>query len=123
MNPLPMRMRERIVELYDAGVKTKQIARAMGTCPSATRRIRQNLRERGTLEPKQAAGGHAGGLTAEVEAKLRERVRAEPGVTRQGVKDALGLPVDVRTVGRWLSKLGITLKKSRSTPGSRTART
>lgn len=114
-----MRMRERIIELYGQGRRTKQIAEALGVGRSAARRIRQNLRERGTLEPRKGKTGYASGLTPEVERRLRELLAAEPGATRQTLRDRLGVAVDVRTVGRWLATLGIVLKKSRSTPPSR----
>jgi transposase len=123
MEPLPMRMRERIVAMYAEGKSTKQIAAAMGTCRSGTRRVRQYLRERGTLEPKTGKTGYAGALTPEVERRMRDLVAAEPGVTRQTLRDRLGVTVDVRTVGRWLAKAGLVLKKSRSAPPSRTAPT
>lgn len=123
MEPIPLRMRERIVALYEQNKPTKQIAEAMGTCRSGTRRIRQYLRERGTLEPRKSKTGYASGLTPEVEQRLRELVAAEPGVTRQTLRDRLGVTVDVRTVGRWLGKLGLVLKKSRSAPPSRTVPT
>jgi len=109
-----MRMRERIVAMYAEGQSTRQIAAAMGTCRSGTRRIRQCLRERGTLEPRNGKTGYAGGLTTEVERRLRELVAAEPGVTRQTPRDRLGVTVDVRTVGRWLAKVGLALKKTRT---------
>ena len=118
-----MRMRERIVEMYAEGKSTKQIAAAMGTCRSGTRRVRQYLRERGTLEPRTGKTGYAGGLTPEVERRMRALVAAEPGVTRQTLRDRLGVTVDVRTVGRWLAKAGLVLKKSRPAPPSRTAPT
>lgn len=118
-----MRMRERIVAMYAEGRSTKQIAEAMGTCRSGTRRVRQYLRERGTLEPKAGKTGYAGGLTPAVERRMRDLVAAEPGVTRQALRDRLGVTVDVRTVGRWLAKAGLALKKSRSAPPSRTAPT
>lgn len=121
MEPIPLRMRERIVALYEQNKRTKEIAELMGTCRSGTRRIRQYQRERGTLEPKKSKTGYASGLTAEVEQRLRELVAAEPGATRQVLRDRLGVSVDVRTVGRWLAKLGLVLKKSRSGPRSRTA--
>lgn len=106
-----MRMRVRIIELYEQNKPTREIAAALGTCRSGTRRIRQQLRERGTLEPKKAKTGYASGLTPSVEQRLRELLAAEPGVTRQMLRDRLGVSVDVRTVGRWLAKLGIVLKK------------
>jgi len=104
-------MRERIVALYQQQVPTKQISELMGTCRSATRRIRQQLAERGTLEPLRPSGGYASGLTEEMAARLRERVSQEPGSTRQQLRDHLGLSVDVRTPGRWLAKLQLVLKK------------
>lgn len=119
MNPIPRRMRERIVALYQQQVPTKQISEQMGTCRSATRRVRQQLAERGTLEPRTPSGGYASGLTDEVAARLRERVASEPGSTRQQLRDHLGLSVDVRTLGRWLAKLDLVLKKSRSSPRNR----
>ena len=95
----------------------------MGTCRSGTRRIRQYLRECGTLQPKKSKTGYASGLTPAVQQRLRELVAAEPGATRQVLRDRLGLTVDVRTIGRWLAKLGLVLKKSRSAPPSRTVPT
>lgn len=116
-------MRERIIALYEQGVPTKRIADGLGTSRSGTRRIRQNLRERGTLEPAKAKNGYASGLTPEVQKRLRALVVAEPGATRHALRDRLGVGVDVRTVGRWLAKLGLVLKKSRSAPPSRTGLT
>jgi transposase len=123
MEPIPIRMRERIVALYEQNKPTREIAELMGTCRSGTRRIRQYLRERGTLEPKQGKRGYASGLTPEIQQRLRELVAAEPGVTRARLRDRLGVTVDVRTVGRWLARLGLVLKKRRSAPPNKTVPT
>jgi len=116
-------MRERIIALYEQNAPTAEIAGKMGTCRSGTRRIRQLFRERGTLQPLPPTGGYPSGLTDDMAARLRERVSEEPGSTRQQLKDHLGVTVDVRTVGRWLKELGIVLKKSRSSPQSRSVPT
>jgi len=116
-------MRKQIIAMYARQIPTKQVAEALGTCRSGTRRIRQQFAERGTLEPLKATGGYASGLTEEVAARLREHVAGAPGSTRQQLRDHLGLSVDVRTIGRWLAKLGIVLKKSRSSPPSRSVPT
>ena len=123
MDPLPRRMRERIVALYAQGVPTKRIAEGLGTSRSGTRRIRQNLQERGTLEPAKTKPGYASGLTPDVERRLRALVAVEPGVTRAVLRERLGAAVDVRTVGRWLRRLGLVLKKSRSGLQNRTGPT
>lgn len=112
-------MRERIIALYEQQVPTKQISEQMGTCRSATRRIRQQFGDRGTLDPLRPSGGYASGLTDEMAVRLRERIAGEPGSTRQQLRDHLGVSVDVRTIGRWLGKLGLVLKKSRSSPPNR----
>lgn len=113
MEPIPRRMRERIVAMYEQKTPTAQIARVMGTCRSGTRRVRQYLAQRGTLEPRRATGGYAGGLTDDVATRLRQFVAEDPGTTRQALKDRVGVEADVRTVGRWLKRLGLVLKKSR----------
>ena len=123
MEPYPLRLRKRIVELYDQGKQTHEIAQMLGTCKSGTRRIRQVLRERNTLEPLRPQTGPKSGLSDERAAELRELVAADPGATREQLRERMDLSVDVRTVGRWLAKLGLVLKKSRCTPRSRTERT
>ncbi len=123
MEPIPVRMRARTVELYDRGEPTAAIAAALGTSGSGTRRVRQRLRERGTLVPRRPTVGRKPGLTDAVAAGLRAAVAADPGATRAELRDRLGLAADVRTVGRWLRAVGLALKKSRSGPPSGTART
>jgi hypothetical protein len=48
---------------------------------------------------------------------------AEPSLTRQALRDRLGLSVDVRTIGPWLRKLGLPTnsKASLARNGSRAA--
>jgi transposase len=123
MEAYPLRIRQRIVELYQQGMKTKQIAELFGTCKSGTRRIKQYQRERGTLEPIKPQGGRKPILGPEDKNRLRELVAQHPDATRDEIRDLLGVWVDVRTIGRWLRGLGLVLKKSRCTPPSRIAPT
>ncbi len=123
MEAYPLRLRRRIIELYEQGKQTHEIAQMLGTCDSGTRRIRQVLRQRNTLEPLRPKTGYPSGLTDERAAELRELVKADPDATREELRQRLNVTADVRTVGRWLAKLGLALKKSRCTPRSRTGRT
>jgi transposase len=116
MEPYPHRMRLRIIELYEQGKQTKEIAGALGTCRSGTRRIRQQQRERQTLEPRRGKTGPKSGLTDQMSQQLRERVAADPDATREELRQQLKLNVDVRTIGRWLRQLGLVLKKSPCMP-------
>jgi transposase len=123
MEAYPLRIRQRIVELYQQGMKTKQIAELFGTCKSGTRRVKQYQRERGTLEPIKPKGGRKPILGPEDKTRLCELVAQHPDATRDEIRDLLGIAVDVRTIGRWLRGLGLVLKKSRCTPPSRIAPT
>ena len=85
MEAIPLRFRQRIIELYDQGLQTRHIAEMLGTCRSGTRSIRQYLRERGTLEPAKPRGGYTSGLTERISQQLRTLVPPDPDATRQEI--------------------------------------
>lgn len=122
MEAYPALVRRRIIELYQENNTTQQIAQLFGICRSGTRRIKQRLRERGTLEPSSGKRGRKPKLTPELGQQLRQHIADHPDATRQEVKEVLQLEVSVQTVGEWLTKLGLVLKKSRCMPVSRTVR-
>lgn len=120
----PLMVRKRIVELSEhEGMEVEEIACVFGASESGVRRVLQRFRERGT----HLSLPHNAGRRPLMDGPLAERVRtlidARPDATRQEVKDTLGLTVSVQTVGEWLTKLGLTRKKSRSTLPSRTGPT
>jgi len=87
------------------------------------RRVRQRLRERGTLDPLPRTCGRKPVMDAEVERKVRAHVAARPDATRAELRAALGLAVSLQSISKWLKRLGFTLKKSASARRSRTAPT
>jgi|1185.fasta_scaffold278692_2 transposase len=123
MEAYPTLVRKRIAELYAQEKSTKEIAELFGVSRSGTRRVKQRLRERGTLEPLPRRAGRKPKLTPDLERGLRAHVAAHADATREEIKRELGLGVSVQTVGEWLRKLGLVLKKSRSAPPSRTGPT
>lgn len=123
MATYPAMVRKRIIELYDDDFQTKQIAELFGVSKSGTRRVRQRLRERGTLDPLPIRSGRKPRMTPEVQQRIRDHIAAHPDATRQELKVTLGLPVSLQSISKWLRKLGLVLKKSRSTPASSSVRT
>jgi transposase len=123
MEAFPTLVRKRIVELYAQEKSTKEIAELFGVSRSGTRRVRQRLRERGTLAPLPRRPGRKPMRTPDLQGRLRAHVAAHADATREEIKAALGLGVSVQTVGEWLRRLGLVLKKSRSAPPGRTGRT
>ena len=119
----PAMVRRRIVELYEEGYSTAEIAEVFGVCASGVRRVRQRLRERGTLDPLPTTCGRKPVMTPDVARRVRDHVAVRPDATRGEIRAALGLGVSLQSIGKWLKRLGLPLKKSRSTPPSRTAPT
>ena len=119
MEPYPLLVRKRIIELYEEKKPTKEIAELFGICRSGTRRVKQYLRERGTLAPKASKSGRKPKMTGELEQQIRCHIAAHPDCTRQELKVALGLTVSLQAISQWLKKLGLVLKKSRYVPPSR----
>jgi transposase len=109
-----------IISAYQAGKGTKEIAAIFGRCESAVRRVRQNHRERGTADPLLHLRGRKGKLTDPLKTQLNEFVKNRPDATLTQIKKQLGLDVSLSTIDRWLRKLGLSFKRSRSTPVSRT---
>jgi transposase len=123
MEAYPLLVRKRIIELYEQQKSTKQIAELFGICRSGTRRVKQRLRELGTLAPLPCRAGRKPKLTPEIEQRIREHISADPDCTRAELKASLGLTVSLQAISKWLKKLGLPLKKSPYMRPSRTART
>lgn len=125
MEPYGMRLRERIMELYEQEKSTAQIAAMLGTCESGTRRVRQHERERETLEPGKGGGGKSA-FDEQRQQQLRDLVKQHPDATlaelQAKLKDNAGFNVSLSSVDRWCTKLGLRLKKSPNAHRSRTGR-
>ncbi len=120
----PPMVRKRMVELSEhEGMDVDEIAAVFGASESGVRRVLQRFRERGTHLPLPHNAGRRPLMDGPLAERVRVLIAARPDATRQEVKDTLGLAVSVQTVGEWLARLGLTRKKSRSTPPSRTGPT
>ena len=83
MRAIPIPLRKRILELYERGKSTREIAQFSGFCVAAVRRVRQQFRQRRTLEPRTHRCGRKTLLTEERKQRLRELLcgaaRCHPG--------------------------------------------
>jgi len=118
MEPYPSAVRKRIVEKYQAGLETEDIAEDYGYCISGVRRVWQRFRQTGSFEPIQGKVGRKPSLDAEALERLRTQVQGRPDATLAELRDAVGVKADLSAYCRALKKLGLTRKKSRSTPAS-----
>jgi len=107
----PAMVRKRIIELYQQDYSTSEIAEVFGVCESGVRRVRQRLRERGTLQPLPRTCGRKSTMAADVQQRIRQHIAACPDATRQEVRSALGLSVSLQSMSKWFKRLGLPLKK------------
>ncbi len=91
---------------------------------SWVRRLIQQRRERGTLEPLTTARhDDQRCYNDDDERKIRELIKHKPDATLAEVVEAIGKPAHPGTVSRTLARLNLPRKKSPRTPPSKTGRT
>ena len=119
MEAFSKRERRKIILLYQSGLDTEDIAQQMGASLSGVRRVWQQFREEGRNEPAFGNCGRKPTLTDDQMQQVRQIVQEKPDrfvrEIAEEVERRLGVVVRRQTVGRWLSQLGLTRKKSRST--------
>ena len=127
MEAFNRRERRKIISLYQQGWETADVAAQFGASESGVRRVWQQFREQGRDEPAFANCGRKPTLSGEQLEQVRRIVEERPDAFLRELADEIGRRLGVRacrqTVGRWLRDLGVTRKKSRSTPRSSSART
>jgi len=112
MRAIAVPLRKRIVELYEQGKSTREIAQFAGFCVAAVRRVRQQFRERRTLEPRTHQCGRKTLLTEARKQRLQELLSAQPDATLAELGARLDRPFRTSTIDLWLRRLGWKLKKN-----------
>lgn len=110
MKAIPVALRERILQLYDQGQGTSEIAASFGYCVAAIRRVRQHFKERGTLEPQTHRCGRKTLLTESRKARLLRLLERRPDATLAEL--GAQLERSTSTIDLWLKRLGWSLKKN-----------
>jgi transposase len=112
MRAIPVAVRERIVQLYDQGKSTREIAGVFGFCVAAVRRVRQQFKARGTLEPQTHLCGRNTLLTEARKERLQQLLAERPDATLAELGAGQDRPFRTSTVDLWLRQLGWTYKKN-----------
>jgi len=107
----PGMVRRRIIELYEQDYSTCEIAEFFGVGEAGVRRVRQRLRERGTLDPLPRTCGRKPIMTPDVEQQIRQHIAAHPDATREELRSTLGLVVSLQSISKWLKRLGLPLRR------------
>jgi transposase len=120
MKAIPVVVRERILKLYDKGKVTTEIAVSFGYCVAAVRRVRQQFKERGTLEPQTHRCGRKTLLTESRKERLLRLLDRRPDATLAELGAQLERPTS--TIDLWLRRLGWSCKKNAARRRAVTAR-
>ena len=122
MKAYSMDLRERVLKDVDAGLKTGAIADKYSVSPAWVRRLKQRRAATGEVAPRQQRHGKLAGWVTHAE-RIREAVREAPDATLAEYRQRFRIPLSKSALARALVHLGLTRKKSRSGPASRTVRT
>jgi transposase len=99
---------------------TKQIAQVFMVSPAWVRRVKQRRSECGETTPRKMGG--PGPIKID-RTRLADLVREHPDATLAELRDMLGVDCAISSVSAALIKMGLSFKKRRSTPPSRSGRT
>jgi transposase len=110
MKAIPVPVRERIVRLYEAGRTTREIADFCGFCVAAVRRVRQQFKVRGRLEPQTHRCGRKTLLSEPRRERLLRLLARRPDATLAELGAQLQRPTS--TIDLWLKRLGWSCKKN-----------
>ena len=116
-----------MIALYQQGWETEDIASHFDASLSGVRRIWQQYREEGRDTPAYANCGRRPVLDEAGRRQFLAIAAARPDAfcheLAEDVERQMGVKVTRQTVGQWLRQLGVTRKKSRSTPANSSGRT
>ena len=118
--PYSQDLRDRVLAACDKGMKTKQAATVFGVCCSWVRRIKQRRREKGETGPRPMGGATVIKIDTD---RLAELVRQAPDATLRELRERLGAVCSEPAICLALKRMGLPLKKRRSTRRSRTGPT
>jgi transposase len=124
MATLSLDLRERIVSAYDKGEGTRdEIARRFRVSLGMVKKLLQQRRKTGSIKSRHHLAGRKKLIVAEHRAIIRQQLKRKPDMTLAELREALGLKCTLPAIHYVLVDMGLTYKKRRSAPPSRTGRT
>lgn len=112
-------LRDRVLSAYDRGLPTKEIADLFEVSRAWARRLKQRRRETGETAPRKSGGARVIKIDT---ARLAELVKEQPDATARELRERLGIVCAESAIYMALARLGLSFKKRRCGPRSRTGR-
>jgi transposase len=124
MRTLSLDLRERILVSYDHGEGARaRTAHRFRVSLGMVKKLLQQRRRTGDIAPRHRHAGRKPMILAAHRSKIRSLLARKNDLTLIELREALGLPCSFQAIHVVLGKMGLTYKKRRSGPASRTAPT
>jgi transposase len=124
MAALSMDLRERILASYDRGEGTRdQIASRYKVSLGMVKKLIQQRRHSGDIAPRHHLSGRKPLILESHKKAMKELLARRPDMTLEELREATGLSCTLPAIHYALAAMGLTYKKRRSAPASRTAPT
>jgi transposase len=124
MKTISVEMRGRMMAVYDCGKSTREaVAKRFEVSLGFIKKLLSQRKREGTIEPLYYRAGRKVRLEPEHGRRLKDEVARKPDSTLEELKEALGLECTPQAIHWVLNKMGLTYKKRRCEPASRTGRT
>jgi len=123
--PLSMDLRRRLLAAIDDGMSCRGAAARFGVAPSTAIRWQEQRRTTGNFAPKPQGGDMRSRRVEERRAEILAVWEARKDISLEELRAGLaeiGLTVSVAGLHRFFVRHGMTRKKRRAMPSSRTAR-
>ena len=124
MKTISLDLRERILAAYDADEGSReQVARRFRVSLGMVKKLLQQRRQIGDIRPQHHRSGSKPRIVANHEQQFRTLLAKKPDLTLGELRAATGLACTLPAIHHVLARLGLTYKKRRSGPASRTGPT
>ena len=124
MKTITLDLRKRILTCYDTGKETRaSVAKRFCVSLGMVKKLIQQRRHVGDIAPLHWRAGRKPLFTEEHKEQMQAAIRRQPDTTLAEFRELLGLDCSLPSIHRVLVRMGMTYKKRRFGPASRTART
>ena len=124
MATISLDLRERILRSYDNGEGTRdQIAKRFCVSLGMVKKLIQQRSKTGCIKSRHHLAGRKKTIVAKHRIAIRQHLKRKPDMTLAELREALELSCSLPAIHYVLVDMGLTYKKRRSVPQSRTGRT
>lgn len=122
--PLSIDLRERIIDAYDQGSMTQQaVAQRFAVSIELVKKLLKQRRELGEIGAQYQNCGRKPKITESHRQRMTGLLEEQPDLTLEEIRQGLGLDCTIQAIHYVLKEMGISYKKRRCAPASKTEKT